>query len=293
MSKRRVPCRPTRREAREYRKHLNRLITLLWTASDLRDVRALPSLCALRAWLGSVRAMSEAEYRSAYRRLVVGMTNLGGVAQWPDGRLPAVQVVDTRLDAGARAGYDRLICTVLSSAGLYNPQFPLEYVARQVLVAHLLLADDEITEARKLPEPTPWPFALLRDEGQPLRLWADMDIRDQEQRIRARLERALFAVQQPPVHLPPSNDAAKEREKKAADRRAAAARAYALHSAGKRWSDIACDPQIKALLGATTDLSRDMVYRLLNEHIAFHNAHNPDTPLPALKRGRRRRRQPR
>jgi hypothetical protein len=240
-----------------------------------------------------MRATSEAEYRVAYRRLVLGMCNLGGVVRWPDGRQPVVQVVDARLDAGARAGYDRLICTVLSSAGLFNPEFPVEYVARQMLVAHLLLADREITKARQLPEPVPWTFALLREEGRPLRLWADMDIRDQEQRIRNRLERALFAVQQPPLRLPPSKEAAKEREKKAADRRAAAARAYALHSAGKRWSDIACDPQIKALLGATTDLSRDTVYRLLNEHIDFHNAHNPDTPLPALKRGRRRRRQPR
>jgi hypothetical protein len=108
-----------------------------------------------------------------------------------------------------------------------------------MVVAHLLLADHEIKDPRHLPEPTPWTFALVRVEGQPLRLWADMDIREEEQRIKARLERALFALQQPPVDLPPQYATLKRREKKAAHRRAAAA--------------------------------RDTVYRLLNEHIDTHN----------------------
>jgi hypothetical protein len=293
MAKRRVPCRPTKDEIKEYRKHLDRLITLLWTASALRDARGKPSVRALREWLASVRARSEAEYRRAYRRQVVVMCNLGGVARWPAGRLPDVHAEEEQLDAGARAGYDCLIRTVLISAGLFNREFPFEYVARQILVAHLLLADDEITEAQQLPEPVPWTFALLREEGRPLRLWADLDIREQEQRIRSRLERALFAAQQPRAPLPPLKETAERREEKAANRRAAAARAHDMHQAGKRWSDIASDPQIKALLRVTTDISRDTVYRLLNEHIATHNTLHPNDPLHALKRGRRRRRHPR
>jgi hypothetical protein len=229
MSRRRIARRPTKREVKAYTEHLDRLITLLWARSALREVRDWPSIWVLRAWLDSERAASEAAYRGAYRSLILVLTNQGGVAQWPDGRPPQVQDVQICLDAHARRRYDQPIFTVLDSVGLFNREYPFEHLARQTLVAHLLLADEEITEARRLPEPFPWPFALWREEGQPLRLWTDLDIRDQEQRIRARLERALFAVQQPVVHLPPTSQTAERHEEKAAGRRRAAARCYSLY----------------------------------------------------------------
>jgi hypothetical protein len=42
-----------------------------------------------------------------------------------------------------------------------------------------------------MPEPYPWPFALVQHEGQPLAVYRHTHVGDLEQRIASRLERVL------------------------------------------------------------------------------------------------------